>query len=207
MLKVQRIFYFYVVINKKNRIEMKLNTNLLKTFLFALVFLNTWVVFSQQDSIPKTKSLFWQKVQFGGGLGLAAGNGFTNISLSPAGYYNFDKTFTVGVGLTGSYVAQQQNPSNFNSIGYKSTFFGGSLIGLVNPIEQIQLSAEIEQLRVTRNFDDDYLYDDAFWNTALFLGAGYRSQNVTFGIKLNVLHKDDNHVYPQSWFPFVRIMF
>jgi hypothetical protein len=186
---------------------MKLNAKLIKTFFYLLIFLNSVVVFSQQDSIPKTKSLFWQKVQFGGGLGLAVGNGFTNISLSPTGYYNFDKTFTVGVGLTGSYVAQEQNPSNFNSIGYKSTIFGGSVIGLVHPIEEIQLSAEVEQLKVNRNFDDDFLYDDTFWNTALFLGAGYRTQNITLGVKFNVLHKDNNLVYSQAWLPFVRIMF
>lgn len=181
--------------------------NIKKSIFYFLVFLNTTLLFSQQDSIPKTKSLFWQKVQFGGGLGLAVGNGFTNISVSPAGYYNIDKTFTVGVGLTGSYVAQEQNPSNFNSLGYKSTIFGGSLIGLAHPIQEIQLSAEIEQLQVKRNFDDDFLYDDSFWNTALFLGAGYRAENVTFGVKFNVLHKENNHVYPQSWFPFVRVMF
>ena len=186
---------------------MKLNAKLLKTFFYVLIFSNSAVVFSQQDSIPKTKSLFWKNVQFGGGVGLAVGNGFTNISLSPTGYYNFDKTFSVGVGVTGSYVAQEQNPSNFNSIGYKSTIFGGSLIGLVHPIEEIQLSAEIEQLKVNRNFDGDFLYDDTFWNTALFIGAGYRAQNITIGVKYNVLFKENNHVYPQSWFPFVRVMF
>ncbi|MES2863624.1 MAG: hypothetical protein V4666_05860 [Bacteroidota bacterium] len=163
-------------------------------------------MFSQQDSIPKNKKLFWDKVQFGGGLGLVVGNGFTNISVSPAGYYNFNKTFAVGVGLTGSYVAQEQNPSNFNSIGYKSTIFGGSLIGLVNPIEEVQLSAELEQLRVNRKFDE-FLNDHEFWNTALFLGVGYRAQNVTLGIKFNVLHRDNNHVYSQSWAPFIRLMF
>ncbi len=186
---------------------MKLYAKLSKILFYSLVFLNSSVVFSQQDSIPKENSVFWKKVQFGCGLGLAVGNGFTNVSLSPTVYYNFDKTFTFGVGLTGSYVAQEQNPSNFNSIGYKSTIFGGSLIGLAHPIQEIQLSAELEQLKVNRNFDDDYLYDDTFWNTALFLGAGYRAQNVTLGVKFNVLHKDNNHVYSQSWAPFIRLMF
>ena len=186
---------------------MKIHVKLLKTFFLIVVFFNTSMMFSQQDSIPKTKSQFWKKVQFGGGLGLAVGNGFTNVSVSPTGYYNFNETYSVGLGLTGSYVAQEQNPSNFNSIGYKSTFFGGSLIGLVHPIEEIQLSAEMEQLKVTRNFDDDFLYDDTFWNTALFFGAGYRAQNVTLGVKFNVLHKDNNHVYSQAWVPFIRLMF
>ena len=186
---------------------MKLHAKLLKTFFYTLVFLNSVLLFSQQDSISKTKSVFWKKVQFGGGLGLAVGNGFTNISLSPTGYYNFNKTFSVGVGLTGSYVAQEQNASNYNSIGYKSTIFGGSSIALMHPIEEIQLSAEVEQLKVNRKFDDDFLYDDTFWNTALFLGAGYRTQNLTIGVKYNVLHKDNNQVYSQAWLPFVRVMF
>ena len=186
---------------------MKLNRKLLKTFFYTLVFLNSASLFSQQDSIPKSKGDFWKKVQFGGGLGLAVGNGFTNISLSPTGYYNFNKTFSVGVGLTGSYVAQEQNASNYNSIGYKSTIFGGSAIALMHPIEEIQLSAEVEQLKVNRKFDDDFLYDDTFWNTALFLGAGYRTQNLTIGVKYNVLHKDNNQVYSQAWLPFVRVMF
>lgn len=185
---------------------MKLNAKLLITFFYGLIFLNSALLFSQQDSIPKTKSLFWQKMQFGGGLGLAVGNGFTNISFSPTGYYNFDKTFAVGVGLTGSYVAQEQNSSNFNSIGYKSTIFGGSLIGLMHPIDEIQLSAEVEQLKVNRKFDG-FLNDDSFWNTSLFLGAGYRSQNVTLGVKYNVLHNDNNTIYSQAWLPFIRLMF
>ncbi len=186
---------------------MKLYVKLLKLFFYVTLLLNSAIMFSQQDSIPKTNSSFWKNVQFGGGLGLAVGNGFTNVSISPTGYYNFNKTFTAGIGVTGSYVAQEQNPSNFNSIGYKSTIFGGSLIGLVHPIQELQLSAELEELKVNRNFDDDFLYDDTFWNTALFLGAGYRAQNVTIGVKFNVLHKPDNHVYAQSWVPFVRIMF
>ncbi len=186
---------------------MKFDTKLLKTFFYTLVFLNSAFLFSQQDSIPKIKRVFWKNVQYGGGLGLAVGNGFTNISVSPTGYYNFNKTYSVGIGLTGSYVAQEQNPSNFNSIGYKSTIFGGSIIGLVHPIEEIQLSVELEELKVNRNFDDDFLYDDTFWNTALFLGAGYRAQNITLGVKFNVLHKDNNHVYSQALVPFIRLMF
>lgn len=185
---------------------MKIYSKLVKPLFFTLIFFHAICVFSQQDSIPKTKSLFWQKVQFGGGLGLGIGNGFTNVSLSPTGYYPLNSKFTVGVGLTGSYVAQKSNPSNFNTIGYKSTIVGGSLIGLVHPIEEIQLSAEIEQLRVNRTFDDN-LFNDTFWNTALFVGAGYRSQNVTLGVKYNVLHKENNQVYAQAWLPFVRFIF
>ena len=184
------------------------NFTLFRNFvLFLFVFFSFHLSFSQNDSISKVKSEFWKKVQFGGGLGLGIGNGFTNISLSPTAYYNVNPKLAVGLGLTGSYVAQKSNPSNFNALGYKSTIFGASIIGLVNPIEEIQISAEVEQLKVSRNFDSSTIIDDSFWNTALFLGAGYRTQNVTLGVKYNVLHNDKNQVYAQAWLPFVRIMF
>lgn len=184
---------------------MNFSINLKKSVYYFLFFLNTTMLFSQQDSIPKTKSLFWQKVQFGGGLGLGVGNGYTNVSLSPTAYYNFNERFAAGFGLIGSYVAQ--NADNQNILDFKSTILGASLIGLVNPLPEIQLSAELEELNVDRNFDEPIYVDDNFWNTALFLGAGYRSQNVVVGVKFNVLHQEDNEVYSQSWLPFFRLMF
>jgi hypothetical protein len=114
---------------------------------------------------------------------------------------------SVGAGISGSYVAQESNPSNYNATGYKSTIFGGSVIGLLHPIENIQLSTEIEQLRVTRKFDAVNSRNDSFWNTAVFVGVGYRSQNVTFGVKYNLLYANQNNVYAQDWLPFVRVMF
>jgi hypothetical protein len=86
---------------------MKIKRKLLNAFFYTLIFLNSADLFSQQDSIPKTKSIFWQKVQFGGGLGLAFGNGFSNFSLAPSGYYHVNKTVSLGVGISGSYVAQE----------------------------------------------------------------------------------------------------
>ena len=186
---------------------MKVKRKLLNTFIFTLIFLNAANLFSQQDSIPKTKSIFWQKVQYGGGLGLAFGNGYSNFSLSPTGYYHVNKMVSVGLGLSGSYVAQESNPSNYNATGFKSTIFGGSIIGLFHPIQDVQLSAEIEQLAINRKFDAVNSSKDSFWNTAVFVGAGYRQQNVTFGVRFNLLHANQNNIYGQSWLPFVRVMF
>ena len=42
------------------------------------------------------------------------------------------------------------NRDNF----YNSTIFGASVIGLFNPIRELQVSAEFEQLHVNRKFDD-----------------------------------------------------
>lgn len=75
----------------------------------------------------------------------------------------------------------------------------------------MQLSAELEQLRVNNSYDSYWgggSYD--FWNTALFLGAGYRTNNVTIGVRYNVLYKDDDNrpdVYGTDFMPFVRVYF
>jgi hypothetical protein len=52
---------------------------------------------------------------------------------------------------------------------------------LFNPIPEIQLSAELEQLRVNVSGTGQNNFSDNFWNTGLFIGAGYRTGNVTLG--------------------------
>lgn len=137
------------------------------------------------------------KVHFGGTLGLSIGSGFTDIVVAPSVIYDVNDYFSAGVGLQGSYVNFKNN--------FESYIYGASLIGLVNPIEEIQLSAELEQVRVNTTFDDNY--KDNFWNTALFLGAGYRAQNITIGIRYNVLFDKNKSVYNEAFMPFVRVYF
>lgn len=119
---------------------------------------------------------FWEKVEYGGGLAMNFGNDFTNISVSPSAIYNFNDYFAAGPGLMYSYMRSR----GF----FESHLYGASILGLVTPFPELQLSAEIEQLRVnTKSFQQGFAQRDDFWNTALFLGAGYRSQNVVFGIR------------------------
>ncbi len=153
---------------------------------------------SAQDQ--QSKSEFWRRVQFGGALGLAFGSNYTDIMVAPSAVYNFNNYFAAGVGLQGSYVNVKDS--------YNAYIYGGSLLALFHPIHEIQLSAELEQLRVNAVFD--YLgadVEDNYWNTALFLGAGYRAQNVTIGVRYNVLHDDKNSVYHEAFMPFVRVYF
>jgi hypothetical protein len=74
---------------------------------------------------------------------------------------------------------------------YNSNLYGGSIITLFNPIPEIQLSAELEQLRVNVSGTGQNNFSDNFWNTGLFIGAGYRTGNVTLGARYNVLYKDN----------------
>lgn len=175
-------------------------SSIIKLIFFSMLFSVSFISLGQNDTIQKPKSIFWQKVRFGGGLGLNLGNGFTNVSVSPTLYYPLNEKVTIGSGLNISYIK--------NRDVYNSWIYGGSAIAIFNPIDYIQLSTELEQLRVNINYPTlNGYYENNFWNTALFLGVGYRTQNITFGVRYNVLHKNSNNVYTDAWMPFVRIMF
>jgi hypothetical protein len=181
---------------------MKKNSVIDLTLLLTIVFLFGFKseIYAQENTQIKTKSDFWKHVQFGGGLGLGFGNGYADIMVAPSAIYNFNSYFSAGLGAQYNYVKQQ----NF----YSANMYGGSLIALFHPIEELQISSELEQLRVNRTFEDSFGSEKQdFWNTALFLGAGYRNQNVTIGIRYNVLHKDRDNIYAEAFMPFVRIYF
>lgn len=180
---------------------LKIGGNFVKLIFILGIFFNSVISSAQNDSIPKSKSAFWERVQFGGGVGLGLGNRYTNITLSPMMYYNVNDIWTLGAGLNGSYVKNK----DFN---YNSWIYGGSLGAIVNPVEFLQVSTELEQLRVNAEYDTTSgTINDNFWNTALFVGAGYRNTNFTIGIRYNVLHDDDDRIYSDAWMPFVRVVF
>lgn len=143
---------------------------------------------------------FWNHVRYGGGVGLSFGSGFFSGTLAPSAIYEFNGTLALGIGLNGTL----SHRKHF----YKSTMYGGSVIGLVNVIPELQLSAEFEQLKVIRKYDVLYnLPDDNYWSPALFLGIGYRSGNITFGIRYDLLYNDNKSIYADPWVPFVRVYF
>jgi hypothetical protein len=180
---------------KKNFV---INLTLLLTIVFLFGFKSE--VYAQQNNEIKTKSDFWNHVQFGGGLGLGIGNGYTDIMVAPSAIYNFNSYVSTGISTQYSYVKQRDF--------YSANMYGGSLIALFNPIEELQISTELEQLRVNRTFNDTFGNNSQdFWNTSLFLGAGFRNENVTFGVRYNILHRDRDNIYAEAFMPFVRVFF
>lgn len=181
---------------------MKKNSVINLTFLLCFVFLNgiKSEIYAQENTEMKTKSEFWNHVQFGGGLGLGFGSGYADIMVAPSAIYNFNEYVSFGLGAQYSYVKQRDL--------YNANMYGGSAIALFNPIPELQLSTELEQLRVNRTFTDSYgNASQDFWNTALFFGAGYRNENVTIGIRYNVLHRDRDNIYVEPFMPFIRVFF
>lgn len=152
----------------------------------------------QEPATEKPKSFFWDNIQIGGGLGLGFGSGYANVAIAPSAIYNFNQYVALGVGLQYSYLKQRDF--------YQSHLYGGSVIGLFQPIEAVQLSVELEQLRANVKAEG-FFESDNFWNTGLWLGAGYRMENVTIGLRYNVLFVEDKGVYGDALMPFVRVYF
>jgi hypothetical protein len=179
----------------------KKHTSVVSNLILATLFAFFSIQLSAQNQNPdfKSNSDFWQNVQFGGGLGLSTGSGYTDISIAPSAIYNVNEYFAVGLGAQYTYVKVKNS--------YNSNLYGGSLITLFNPIPEIQLSAELEQLRVNLKGVGNNNFSDNFWNTGLFLGAGYRSGNVTIGARYNVLYKENKGAYSDAFMPFVRFYF
>lgn len=171
------------ILNKKNIL-----------FLFVTFFCIQSIVGQQ-----KTND-FWNHVRFGGGVGLNFGDGFFSATIAPSGIYEFNNKLAMGIGLNATFNNQKS--------AYKSTILGGSLIGLFNVINEVQLSAEFEQLNVDRNYNVNLnIEDENYWIPALYFGVGYRSGNVTFGIRYDVLYDEEKSIGLDPWMPFVRFYF
>ncbi len=166
----------------------------------VLLILNIGL-YAQTDPPARRKSDFWEHVQFGGGFGLSLGSGFTDVTIAPSGIYNLNHFVSIGAGLQGSFVSQKDL--------FSSTIYGVNAITLFNPVEEVQISLEVEQVRVNNYFEmvGGPNKKVNFWNTGLFVGGGYRMDNVTVGMRYNLLYNKDNNVYSDALMPFVRMYF
>ena len=183
---------------------MKNNNLLLVRFILLILIICSNAISSLAQIQAKPQSLFWKNVQFGGGLQLGFSTGFTNIGVSPSMLYNINEFVSVGSGLQISYVSATDN--------YSSLIYGANITTLFNPIESIQLSVDLEQLRVNTTSSialagANVFPKNSFWNTGLWLGAGFRTNNITVGGRYNVLFNKNNSVYSDAFLPFVRVYF
>lgn len=169
----------------------------LKSWLIILVLIgcSTWS-FSQTQN---EKSDFWKHVRFGGNIGLSFGNGFFSGTLAPSAIYEFNPNFGLGLGLNGTYNSAKNR--------YSSTIFGASVIGLYNPIPELQVSADFEQLNVNRKFENSTINNQNYWVPALLVGLGYRTNNVIIGMRYDLLYNRDKSIYADPWMPFIRVFF
>jgi hypothetical protein len=158
-----------------------------------------FITTNAQNAMDSSSKSFANSLRFGGGVGLSFGNNFFSGSLSPFVLHEVNEFLQTGVGLNVSY-------SKFDNS--ESFIYGGSVMAFANPLPEIQLSAEFEQLNVNRSLDTiNGTIEQNYWYPALFLGAGYVNGNVTFGVRYDVLYDGNKSIYGEAFMPFVRFMF
>jgi hypothetical protein len=181
-----------------SRITNRFLNLFLSFILFAL--LSSANIIAQDIKPPQGKGNdFWESVRFGGSLGLNFGNkGFTGI-IAPSAIYDFNEILSTGIGLNAAYAKQDE---------FKTTSLGGSVITLISPVRFLELSAEFQELNIHRKYEfTDFRLEENYWVPALFAGIGYRTGNVTAGLRYDLLYDDKKSFYSSALMPFVSIYF
>jgi hypothetical protein len=169
----------------------------LKNIIFMLlVCLNSTLCIAQ---VSRNGTDFSDKVRFGGSIGLGFGNNGFNGSIAPSAIYQFNNQFAAGTSLSFNY-------AKFDDIKFLA--YGGSILSLFNPLPQLQFSSEFEQLRINRTLYTRAINSEKnYWLPALFVGVGYSTYNVTFGLRYDLLYNDSKSIYGNALMPFVRLYF
>jgi hypothetical protein len=170
--------------------------SILRISALIILCLSSFICSGQSYS---QKGDFWGRVRYGGGIGLGFGNDSFTLQLAPSAIYQANDYLGLGVGLSYNYAKFGED---------RFSAFGGSLLSLFNPIPALQLSAEFEEMRVHRDYQFALpQYEEDYWLPALYVGLGYSSGPVTFGIRYDLLHDDAKSLYADPWMPFVRVYF
>lgn len=51
------------------------------------------------------------------------------------------------------------------------------------------------------------MFLENYWLPAFFVGIGYSTYNVTFGLRYDLLYTDRKSIYSNALIPFVRVYF
>jgi len=160
--------------------------------LVCSILLSLQKGYTQEDT-------FWSHVRFGGNFGIGFTDDTFNAIIAPSAIYDFNNQFSLGFGLNFGYT---------DSNNFTATNYGASLITLYNPLPSLQLSAEFEQMGVSRNFEvTGQNINDTYWYPALFVGAGYRIGFVSIGLRYDVLYDENKSIYASAYAPFIRVFF
>ena len=174
----------------------------MKKIVFIICFLTSFSLLAQDDETKEYNEIleipqpsFWDNVRFGGGLGLSFGSDITTINVSPSAIYDFQNGFALGVGVGYLYSKNRD---------FRSNVISPSLITLYNPAEEIQLSAELEQLFVTQKFGPTTFKNNF---PALYLGVAYRTGWAAFGVRYDVLYDELDNIFGSPFSPIIRFYF
>lgn len=170
-----------------------------RILLFGFLLFAKYTAFSQLD--VKLEKPFWDNVKFGGGINLGFSSTSTNLGVSPSAIYQFNDQFAAGVSVHFGY-------SSFDRNDAKQFNYGASTLFLYNPLEVLQLSAELEQTFVNSTIRiSGQKISDNFNFPAFYIGAGYRLGNLSAGLRYDLLYRESRSIYSSALGPFVRVYF
>jgi long-subunit fatty acid transport protein len=170
--------------------------NFKKQLFIITLLISSVSVFSQQHD---SNSFSWDQMRYGGRFSFEFSNNVTSITVAPSAVYQFNEQFAAGGTISFGY-------TDFRNIDSYLFNYGASILGIYTPIQQIQLSVELEQVFVNQKYDD-FFPNNNYNYQALFLGAGYRMRNVVIGLRYDVLYNEDRNLYASPYAPFVQVFF
>jgi len=168
-------------------------------FLLSLLLLTTIHINSQNEITQKSR--FIDNVRFGGGINMGFGNSNSFFTISPSVIYDFSSSFSAGV--SGKYMYFK----NKSALGRTTNLYGGSILTLLRPMNQLQLSAEYERLKLNEKIVHDPENDISTWQPALYIGAEYVTGNIAMGLRYDVLYEKTNVIYSSALSPIFRVYF
>lgn len=172
---------------------------------------------TQKQQKEKEPQDIWDRLVYGGGLGLSFGN-YTRISLAPQVGYRFNDHWVAGAGVIYNYVKINRiyDPfqGQFVDPNFENTIYGPNFFGNYFPNDKLFFGAQFEYL----NFDD-YFYGNNQpnptitnrWTPVLFAQGGYTQPIgekgfLQVGLRVNLLH-DERSPYDNWWSPVINFYF
>lgn len=186
---------FLLILQKKpNKLRLKFN------LLFLFILLNILGNAQDKSMIPKepVKENFWDKIYFGGNLGLQFGTS-TFIDISPLVGYRITDKISAGVGVTYQYYHYKDRVYDFQTNVYGGRVFGRYLI-----TENLFAHAEYEYLNLEA-FDFQRRRVDVGSSMA---GGGYIQHiGANSSLVAMILYNFTESVYSPYQNPIIRIGF
>ena len=168
------------------------------SILIAFTILVNSNFFAQNSDLDQHR--FIDDVRFGGGINIGIGSAYSTFAISPSALYDFSEQFSAGLSFTYVYIKTK------STINTTTNLFGGSILALYKPIENIQFTTEFEQLKINQTYAT--LNEANLWQPALYIGAEYVTGNISMGLRYDVLFdKTTNVIYSSALSPVFRVYF
>ena len=167
------------------------------------LFLMQMCLVSSFSQAQQSNETFWEKVYFGGNIGLQFGNQ-TLVNVNPIVGYRITEKLSAGISAT--YIYYHYTDPYYN-VDFTSNIYGGSIFTRYFVMENIftHVEGEILNLEVLNYFLNKYVRENVF---GFYVGGGLR-QPMGERSSLNImllynLNEDVNSPYQN---PIIRIGF